>query len=727
MNSDTASAPGGAGTDELVAEYLAAAEQGQAPDPTDWLARHPEHAAELAAFLADLGLFASFLGLSEITDPDLTRVRDTDAPGAPAGAAPVEGFGGYEMLGEIGRGAQGTVHRARVKGTSLEVALKILRTADSSRTRRFREEIEAATGLRHPNIVPVYHVGEHGGCPFYTMAFVDGGSLDRHLARFQNDPRAAVVLVAKVARAVHYAHQRRILHRDLKPANILLDENGEPHVADFGLATRINDSGTVTDSAPTAGSLPWMAPEAVRGDAVLTTGVDVWAIGVILYELLTGQRPFRGASWTEIRAAILAGDPPAPRAVNPRVPLDLDAICRRCLAREPDRRYESASAVALDLDRWLRDEPVRARPAGRGERVARWCRRNPGLAAGAVFALALFGAVTVGSIRVANELETEIVSTVCQNSEYDAAQVAGNVLERFKQLGGAVERTSAGFAADETAPIDRAAAEARLRDLVERPVGGSDARPFVNAFLLDSSGRIQAIWPPDPKSQAPDVLAQGFSDRDYFARARPGRVHVSRVFRSRRDGLDKLALSIRFQVRGSQEWWVLAATVTTDRTLDLGVVSMSDSRHEAILVAPRDSAPINPGEAEPGEYVILVHQALDPRSPSRRFGAAVPGAPRDTGSAEFQLLPKGEPRPFPPDRDYRDPFADADPTYAGRWLTGSARVGNTELVVVVQQRYADAVTPHRSLLRRSLTWLGAAVAVGLAAFAVLRVMRTRRV
>jgi eukaryotic-like serine/threonine-protein kinase len=698
--------------DELIAEFLAAAERGQAPEPTDWLARHPEHAAELAAFLADLGRFGSFIGLPNVSAHDLTADLGS------ASSEPRERFGGYELLGEIGRGAQGVVYRARLKGTALEVALKLLRG------RGFPPELDAAPGLRHPNIVPVYHVGEQGH-PFYTMALVEGGSLDQHLARFTSNPRAAAVLVAKVARAVHFAHQRRVIHRDLKPANILLDETGEPHVADFGLAARIDDSGTLTDAGPAAGSLPWMAPEAVRGDAVLTTGVDIWALGVILYELLTGARPFRGSTWTELRAAILAGDHPAPRAVNARVPRDLDAICRRCLAREPDRRYESASAVALELDRWLRDEPVRARPAGPGERIARWSRRNPGLAAGGVFGLALFVAVTAGSVTLAGEWEDRVVSEVCQNSEYDAALVAGNVLQRFEELGGAVKDKSAVFAAGKTFPADGPkAAEKALHELVEDQVGGSKARPFVNAFLLDSTSRVRATWPPDPKAGTQDVPPLGFIERDYFVRARPNRVHVSRVFKSRRDGLDKLALSIRFQLSESKEWWVLAATVTTDRKLDLGVVSMSDSRHEAILVAPRDDAPLYPGDTEPGGYVILVHQAIDPRSPPRRFGTSAPGPPRANDLPELGPPPPSEARPFPPDRDYRDPFAESHPEYAGRWLTGSARVGNTELVVVVQQRYSDAVAPHRSLLRRWLTWLGAAVAVGLGAFAVLRLMRT---
>src|SRR5262249_10134130 len=157
-----------------------------------------------------------------------------------------------------------------------------------------------------------------------------------------------------------YAHQRGILHRDLKPANIMLDEHGEPRVADFGLATRIDASGSAADAGPPAGSMPWMAPEAVRGDPTLTTAVDVWALGVIVYELLTGERPFRGDDRPAVRKAILEPVPTRPRALDPKLPRDLDAICLKCLRKEPEQRYESAAALANDLERWLRDEPVRA-------------------------------------------------------------------------------------------------------------------------------------------------------------------------------------------------------------------------------------------------------------------------------------------------------------------------------------------------------------------------------
>jgi hypothetical protein len=670
--------------DQISADYLQAVERGESPDPAEWVARHPGHAVELATFFADLGVFASFLGMS--TDFDAT----TDY--RPAGESPAaERFGEYELVGEIGRGAMGIVHRARVAGTHLVVALKQVQPGGpdgAEAVRRFREEVETVSALRHPNIIPIYHYGEQGGRPFFTMALVEGGSLDQHMARFRADRRAAVALVAKIARAVHHAHQRRVLHRDLKPSNVMLDEAGEPHVADFGLATRLSESGAATAQGP-AGSLPWMAPEAVRGDPTLTTAIDVWALGVILYELLTGRRPFPGNSRDEIRRWILNGEPVPPRVHEPRIDRDLDAVCLRCLAKDSDKRYESATALALDLDRWLRDEPVRARKAKRTERMARWLRRNPVVAGGLIVLAAVIVAGAVAGFSVARDMEGQLRQEVCRGNEFAARHVASTLMGRLQEIGTPVLATA------EQPALHQACKGKDWTTTTEliRPLIRTDTSEFATVFVLDPDGTIQAEWP-----QSNRVIGQNFRDRDYFrgavARAdRVGRerVHLSRVFRSKNDGLDKLAVSVPFRPDESGKVWVLGATLPTDA--DLGVGGLHDERRKAVLLAPRDVGPTT----EPPEYVILVHPGYTAREPT----VAVP--------AEFL-----QPAPitfFAARDDYRDPMAETHPEFAGRWLIGFAPVPDTELVVLVQQPDEEAIDPHRTFFRRSIEWAVATVAV----------------
>jgi serine/threonine-protein kinase len=318
-------------------------------------------------------------------------------------------FGDYELIGPpIGRGGMGIVHRARLKGTRVIVALKRI-TAQAVRDGyRHSDEIEAAASLRHPHIVPVYHAGEFHGEPYFTMALVEGGHLGSHLHRLRGDRCLAAELMIKVARAVHYAHQRRILHRDLKPSNILLDANLEPHVADFGLAAKLTDTGSVEPGGKSGGSLPWMAPEMLpEADAtlridtftpapVLTTAVDVWALGVILYEVLTGKRPFHDTSPIALSDAIRETEPIAPTAINPSIPKDLEAVTMRCLQKDPAQRYESASEVALDLERWLRDEPVSARRHSPWERLLCWALRNSTAAVGVITIASLLSDGSIG-------------------------------------------------------------------------------------------------------------------------------------------------------------------------------------------------------------------------------------------------------------------------------------------------------------------------------------------
>jgi serine/threonine-protein kinase len=263
--------------------------------------------------------------------------------------------------------------------------------ASPADVQRFRIEAEAAASLDHPNVVPIYEVGEHQGQHYFSMKFVEGGNLAQQIATLIPRPRQAAELLVKVARAVHYAHQRGILHRDLKPANILVDGRGEPHVTDFGVARRTGGEHAGTLSGAVVGTPAYMAPEQARAEKGLSVAADVWSLGAVLYELLTGRPPFQGETPFDTLLQVLEKEPTPPRALEQGVDRDLETVALSCLAKEPARRYPSAEALAEDLERWLRGEPISARRVSRLGRAARWCRRNPALAglSAAVVALVL--------------------------------------------------------------------------------------------------------------------------------------------------------------------------------------------------------------------------------------------------------------------------------------------------------------------------------------------------
>src|SRR5947208_6250278 len=290
-------------------------------------------------------------------------------------------LGDYELLEEVGRGGQGVVFRARQKSLNRIVALKVIslgQWASKVHLRRFRLEAEAAARLEHPGIVPIHEVGERDGSCYFSMKFVEGGQLDEVARREPMPPRRAAELIAKVARTVHYAHEHGILHRDIKPGNILLDAKGEPHLTDFGLARLVESESSVTQTLDVLGTPSYMAPEqAVGNNAAVSSATDVYGLGAVLYQLLTGHPPFAGGTTYETIKLLEDTEPRPPRLLNPKVDRDLSTICLKCLEKDPKRRYASAFALAEDLERWLKHEPILARHTGIVARGKKWVRRNP--------------------------------------------------------------------------------------------------------------------------------------------------------------------------------------------------------------------------------------------------------------------------------------------------------------------------------------------------------------
>ena len=312
-------------------------------------------------------------------------------------------LGNYEILDEIGRGGMGVIYRARQRHPHRIVAVKRVLNyhADShEKLMRFRREADAAASLDHPNILPIYEVSQsEDGLPFFSMKLALGGSLQKIGPALRAEPRQCVQLMAKVARAVEYAHVHGILHRDLKPGNILLDDRGEPLVSDFGLAKWLDANKDLTKSLTTFGTPGYIAPEQAEGRAAdLTSAADVYSLGAILFDLLTGRPPFIGEhALSVIRQA---SETPAPklRSLVPSLDRDLETICARCLERDPKARYQSAGDLATDLERWLDGRPIVARPVSVPTRLGRWSRRNPKLIATGAACL-LFGAAVMWLFR----------------------------------------------------------------------------------------------------------------------------------------------------------------------------------------------------------------------------------------------------------------------------------------------------------------------------------------
>jgi len=363
----------------IVNELIDNLQTGGEPDVDAAARRHPELAGELRSLWGAM-LLAHRLGdaTSRGDTPDAAPIRSVDInrnDSSHDDALP-RSFGEYELLSELGRGGMGIVYQARQPRLDRIVALKMLRAgagANSAETVRFRQEAISAARLDHPHVVPVYEVGETQGRPYFSMQYVAGTTLAERLAAGPIPAREAAMILLPICEAVHAAHMQGVLHRDLKPSNILIDQEGRPLVTDFGLAKRIEDDSSLTHTGAILGTPTYMAPEQAAGSrGRIGPASDVYSLGAILYQMLTGRPPLQGATAMETVLLVLEQEPLPPRLLNPRADAALEMITLRCLQKPPDLRYMSAKALADDLRAFLHDEPVTARSGRFGHIVARW-------------------------------------------------------------------------------------------------------------------------------------------------------------------------------------------------------------------------------------------------------------------------------------------------------------------------------------------------------------------
>lgn len=441
----------------LLVEWQLRLRSGESPTGDEYLARFPEHAGVIHEIASHASTKLDHRVGQSSTDsnrPPPEFVRET--PGdlkSPAGdsvsafrdpnstvdwnsgrkgTSPDEALPrlpGYEILSVLGRGGMGIVYQARDLQLKRMVALKMIRTvsADDDHRLRFRREAEAIARLQHPHVVQVYAVGEHAREPFVVLEFVDGGSLSQRINGTPLPPREAAQIVETLAQAMEAAHERGILHRDLKPANVLLTSEGVLKITDFGLAKNLDDDSGQTQTGDVMGTPSYMSPEQAAGRASeIGPSTDIYALGAILYELLTGRPPFRAATPMETLRQVIDEEPVPPRQLNPSTSRDLETIALKCLNKDRDHRYSSAAALAAELGRHRRGEPILARHTTRMERTWRWGRRHPAQAAALVTSLIAIVAIVgvLVGLRYQSQLRTANTELAGLNRRISEAQTS---------------------------------------------------------------------------------------------------------------------------------------------------------------------------------------------------------------------------------------------------------------------------------------------------------------
>jgi tetratricopeptide (TPR) repeat protein len=534
--------------EELCQEYAGQAEQAALLEAVRRGMRELQAAAGFLAPTPEASDPAQITPRTNTSVADLPQAGDTLARTPAAPDVP-----GYEVLGELGRGGMGVVYKALQRAADRVVALKMILHGDHAGDDsliRFRTEARAIARLQHPHIVQIYEVGEQAGLPYFSLEFCPGGSLAKKLSGTPLPPREAAGLVERLSRAVHAAHQEQIIHRDLKPANVLLAADGTPKITDFGLAKRLDAGAGPTQSNVIMGTPSYMAPEQACGDnKQVGPAVDVYALGAILYECLTGRPPFKAAMTWDTLQQVISEEPVSPRQLQSTTPRDLETICLKCLQKESGKRYASAAALAADCAAFLHGEPITARPAGRLERSWRWCKRKPVLASlvltAGLFVVALVAGVvgtTLGLVEARRQ--RDVADKARDHAEQEAVTARAVTAFLQKDLlgqadignqplpGGAAERNP-GITVREL--LDRAA-KAIERKFAEQPETEAAIRLTLGETYyalgrfaeaqphLERSVRLRADWlgadHPDTLTSK-NSLAELYREQDQYDRAEP--------------------------------------------------------------------------------------------------------------------------------------------------------------------------------------------------------------